>query len=176
MPGAQYTQDELRSMSPDAFNRARDNGFLRSLQEIELPEPAAGYGTRWAAKASGSEEDFTCPSGERCRLRTIPVEDLLSAGILDKVTRLEGLADALIQKAEGAPPTVDKMPNAEEFAELLDVINTVVILAVVEPTVTPDDSEAEGVKVSWIDLDDRAAIMEHALRGVRKLDKFRHAG
>jgi hypothetical protein len=155
------------------------------------PTPAQPRGSGWAKRATQNRE-FTCPSGEKCLLRPLSPERLLEAGILDKVTRLEGLADQLAQQAEGQPPAAPKMPGREELGNLLETINTLVPLAVLEPVVVPDfdpslerddnnvasipdsDLPAGMVRVSWIDLADRMAIMTESLSSISALDNFRH--
>jgi hypothetical protein len=143
-----------------------------------VPDPAPQPSrTAWADRKAANSLDFTCPSGQLCRLRKVTPEELLRQGILDKVTRLEGLADDLVNLSEGVPPEKQKMPSTEDFASLLETINTFVRLAVAEPIIYADDDEnlpEDGVRVSDIDLEDRLAIMEFALRGVRSLDRFRH--
>lgn len=200
MPGDEskigdYTIAELNAMPTDQLEAAKAAGFRKSVAAFPVPDlnarpdaeirlgssvPAAtrgALGAGWAKKRTSTEE-FVCPSGERCRLRPLSPERLLEVGILDRVTRLEGLADQLVQQAEGAPPTKSKMPTREEFADLLDTINLLVPIAVAEPEVVsdsvPDDELRDGqIKISWIDLGDRIAIMTKALDSLTALDRFR---
>lgn len=147
---------------------------LGSSVPVALPQPGPNV---WASqKAAG--DLFTCPSGQTCRIRRLSPEVLLMAGVLDEMSALEDLAAKLADKAEGEPPAKPSMPSREDLEGLLTLINKVVPLAVSEPKVWADDADApEGaVTVSDIDLDDRMAIMEHALRGVKSLERFRHAG
>jgi hypothetical protein len=71
------------------------------------------------------------------------------------------------------------MPSREDFRMLLEVLNALVPLAVEEPTVYADGAEVpEGVEdpifASDIDLEDRMAIMDESLKGIKMLDRFRH--
>jgi hypothetical protein len=96
------------------------------------------------------------------------------------VNPLEVLAQKLVSESQGLPPEKATTPTREDLAELLGVINRVVPLAVAEPTVLPDPAEGEeydpqALYASDIDLDDRMAIMAEALKGIRALDRFRHA-
>jgi hypothetical protein len=205
MPGEAYTLAELTEMSPEDLAAARANGFLKPDPGIYGAPPATHergevyIGTSvpkskpqprddvWASKsADAAEYEFVCPSGQNCAMRKLSPERLLEAGILDKVTRLEGLADTLIKQAEGLPPEKQKLPSREDLAALLEVINLLIPIAVVAPKVWADDASelddghpdgmpAGGIRCSDIDLEDRMAIMNEALKGIRKLDPFRLA-
>lgn len=132
----------------------------------------------WISKR-GQGQDFVCPSGQKCRLRALDPADLIPTGILDRITRLEGLADELVQRAEGAPPAKAKMPSTADFQLILDTLNDVIPLAVAEPKVYRDgDEEAPdgAIRVSDIDLEDRMAILAESLKGIKILDRFRNAG
>ena len=149
---------------------------------LPAPQPVVPSRSAWAQAKASRGKDFTTPSGQVCKMQPLRPEMLLAEGILDKVTRLEGLADELVKRAEGTPPEKQKMPSKEDFQELLDLVNTVVPLAVVEPKVYRDDEElppdAPGdiIRVSDIDLEDRMAILNEALSGIKAFDNFRPAG
>lgn len=198
-----YSTAELESMSPDELMAAQRRGFRKPLVSapgapveerpayagvaVASPFPSivtqavpvlSGNGNVWGRKTSG--EEFVVPSGQKCRMRPLQLEKLLMEGVLDQVTRLDGLAQALVNQAQGLPPEKQQMPSPEDFATLLSLVNKITIMAVVSPHVHADDTVEpvpEGsVAVSDIDLMDRIAILEHALRGVKGLDNFRNAG
>lgn len=176
MPG-DYTNEEILELTPQQLYSAAQRGWKREVPAVPAPvtkpEPRADV---WASKAKSSE-DFVCPSGQTCRLQSISPEDLLERGMLDQVTRLEGLADVLVQQAEGQPPQANKVPSREDFRALLEVLNAVVPLAVAEPKVYEDGDESapeDAIRVSDIDLEDRVAILEKALEKIRVLDRFRN--
>lgn len=201
-----YSPAEIEKMSPDALAAAAAAGWRKPTiarlrpEEVRLvaapgadmpvlvetsavprtaqpPVDEEGSRNVWKRKKSG-DEDFTCPSGQTCRLRPLQLEKLMMEGILDQVTRLEGLAQALINQAEGQPPEKQHMPTREEFAQLLDAINSIVPMAVAEPRVYADDDKDapdDALRVSDIELMDRVAIMEKALGGLKKMDNFRNA-
>lgn len=211
MPGVgDYSEEEIRSMSTAELQRAQENGFKKPQTTRLRPEEVrlvaspgadvqaqvASYavpqsaqhqpdapsdGNVWKRKKSG-DQDFITPSGQKCRLRPLQLEKLMMAGILDQVTRLEGLAQALINQAEGLPPEKQHMPTREEFGQLLEMINAIVPMAVAEPQVYQDDAfkddpdaqPEDAIFVSDIDLMDRVAIMEKALTGLKKMDNFRN--
>lgn len=207
MPGVgDYTEEEIRSMSVAEMTRAQENGFRKPIARLRPEEvhliasPGADAAVQveswappsvtqppvddsdgrnvWRRKKSGG--DFTCPSGQKCKLRPLQLEALMMEGILDQVTRLEGLAQELINRAEGLPPEKQKMPSREEFGDLLGLINKIVPMAVAEPRVYSDDYTdpvpENAIMVSDIDLMDRVAILNEALGGLKKMDNFRYPG
>lgn len=122
--------------------------------------------------------DFVVPSGQMCQLKRLRPEELIGTGLLDKLTRLPGLAEEQIQKAEGKPPKGNENMSESEIMVMLPVINQLVCLVVKQPKVLPDPPEEQEripgqVYVSDIDLFDRVAIMERVTGGVRKMDNFR---
>lgn len=201
MPGmiGEYTPDEVAAMSAEDFKAAQARGFTKLLTPdapefvsdrpefagVSLPSSAPTLpkvepsDNVWASKKLKDSNDFICPSGQKCKLRKLQPEALMEAGVLDQVTRLEGLAQELVNRAEGVPPSKQKLPSRDELKQLLDLINVVVPLAVDEPKVHGDDVEdlpADAIRVSDIDLSDRVAIMNEALSGLKAFDNFRSAG
>lgn len=195
MPGTEsdYSLQELREMDREEFEAAQARGFRKPVTEADVAaayvtgrpaaagvavvKPASDVWSKRKKRTIG--EDFVCPSGQKCRMRVLEPEELLEKGILDRVTRLDGLADNLVQVAEGAPPQKTTMPTPDEFRVLLDTINIVVTLAVAEPRVYQDDDDNapdDAIRVSDVALDDRLAILNHALSGLKKLDNFRNPG
>lgn len=141
--------------------------------------PARPSKNVWASKKKDKTFDFTCPSGQTCRLRPLEPQELLEKGLLDQVTRLEGLAASLVDQAEGKPPAAKRLPTREELTSVLDVLNLVIPLAVAEPTVleipeTGQDRHPDGIYADDIDLEDRMAILEESLKGIKALDRFRN--
>lgn len=192
MPG-DYTDAEVSAMNTNQLVEALNRNWAKPTSEINLgtsmptaaPEPRDDV---WATKALHKDGDeFVCPSGQKCLLREVTPDRLLEAGILDKVTRLEGLAEELIRKSSGLPPEKQAMPSREDLAALLEVINVLMPIAIVEPKIYldsepeqddehPNGVPAGGIRCSNIDLDDRMAIMSEALKSVRRLDPFRNLG
>lgn len=192
-----YTAEEVMAMSPLELSNASTAGFRKpavasplsaqlqaagvnlgsSVPERTAQEPDAG--NVWAKRRAG-DRVFTCPSGQKCRLRPVQLEALMMEGILDQVTRLEGLAQELVARAQGLPPEKQEMPSREDFGQLLKVVNAIVPLAVADPEVFPEDFKGEippgGVTVADIDIMDRIAILNEALSGLQKLDNFRNPG
>jgi hypothetical protein len=206
MPGefsnSEYNPTELREMSREDFDAAAARGFKRPRPEAPFPVPAGADLTSatptritlgsavpksspianpnaWVEKKS-RPRPFTCPSGQTCLLQSIAPEALLERGLLDQISRLEGLADELVQKAEGQPPTKPKMPSREDFKGLLEVLNAILPLAVVEPVIAemPAEGESRNPELIYpddVDLEDRMAILEESMKALRALDRFRNA-
>lgn len=201
MPGesntiGEYTAAEIAAMDAATFQAAKESGFRKALVASPLAQAVAqaeaaginlgssvpardaqpsGDENVWGRKRKG-DRDFVCPSGQKCRLRRIEIDQLVMAGVLDQVSRLEGLAQNLIDKAEGQPPAKTAMPTKEDFQALLSLMNVVVPMAVAEPKLYADDDPdrpADGIRVSDVDLEDRIAILNEALAGVKLLDNFR---
>lgn len=184
-----YTFAELNSMSQEELAEAQSREFRKATAVAGRSEAAGVFvgtsvpssdpqpqpsGNVWKRKKSG--QDFICPSGQTCRLRPLEPEALLREGILDQVTRLDGLAQQLVNNSQGLPPDKMQVPSRDDLAELLKLVNTATLLAVVEPRIYPDDAQGLGeddIRVSDIDLGDRLAILEESLKGVKALDNFR---
>lgn len=190
MPG-DYKDSDLLSMTPEEIAAAAARGWSKpSAADAERPEYAGvsvepkqlapkPSGDVWARRKAGTDL-FTCPSGQTCRLRPVTPDKLMLAGVLDNVNHLEALAAKLVSKAEGEPPTPDSVPTRKDFAELLNLVNKVIPLAVAEPVVLDDPAPGEdfvqgALYASDIDLDDRLAIMSEVLKGIRQMDRFRNA-
>lgn len=194
MPG-QYTDQEVARMTPDQLLEAANRGWLKPTDPadapvrpeyagVPVPQAPQPSGDVWARRKRGGGGDvFTCPSGQTCRIQRLTPEGLLVAGILDDISSLEDLAQSLVDKAEGVPPekqSLSDLPDREDLARLLKVVNAIVPLALVEPKVLPDPAPGVAMEdgvlyASDIDLADRMAIMQESLKGIQNLARFRNA-
>lgn len=181
-----YTTKELLEMTPEEMAVAQANGYAKPLTAEDYRNPTHPTTPQepYAVTAWGSQlYDFVVPSGQRCQMRKLRPEELVGTDILDKITRLPAFADEQIQKAEGQPPKPPTMPSKQDMQALLEVLDELIPLVVVQPKVLADPKpDATGevaakhpgtIYVSDIELDDRVAIMERAVQGVKKLDNFR---
>lgn len=121
--------------------------------------------------------DYTLPSGKHCRLRDLPIEDLAAMGILDRMTRLSGITQKLIDASQGMPPE-KAVESTRAITELLEVLNVVIPMIVVKPevwSVPPQGEErkADRIYPESIGLGDRIAILNRSAGGVMKFDNFR---
>lgn len=183
------TADELEQLARDMRMASAGRTMLNAgaLPASEAP----GYQAMGSAPLPSSpqdpyavtswgetEYDFRTPSGQLCRMKKLRPEELLETGILDKVTRLPGFAEEHIQKAEGQPPTVSALPGKKEIQDLIEVLDKLIPVIVVKPSVhsvpPPEQERVPGViYTDMIELGDRIAIMERAMTGVKRLDNFR---
>jgi hypothetical protein len=108
------------------------------------------------------------------------VEELAASWDLEKLTRLPGVTQELINRSEGKPPAspVVGMPDKATMTTLVETLNTVLPLVIVRPTVhstpkDPKDKVAGQIYVDSIPLPDRIAILNEVVGSVQKWDNFR---
>jgi hypothetical protein len=172
---------------PD-FSKMSAEDFAAWRLNTDLPTQGLPVNDKYAAAANSwlsNEFDFELPSGALCRMQKMPLKELAKAGILDRVTRLPGLVDGVIAKAENAPPSNSpEMPDWQTIEAMDELLNIITPMVVVAPKVWPmpdpkADSPADREKVAGriypdsIDLADRIAIMERSMSGVKAMDNFR---
>jgi hypothetical protein len=155
----------------------------KPLADQFLPPPSPPQDKYAATAEAWSQDgyDFTTPSGKTCRLRPLPVEEMAASGLLDRLTRLPGITQGLIDKAEGQPPAASsgmKTPDPDQMKALVETMNIVLPLIVVKPEVHPTPPKGEEkvlgqVYVDSIPLSDRIALLNEAVGGVSKFDGFR---
>jgi hypothetical protein len=171
-----FTTKELAEMSPEDLRAAQANGFVKPA--TAQPSPPATPQDPYAVTAWGETEyDFRTPSGQLCRMKKLRPEELVEAGLLDRITRLPAFADAEVRKAEGQPP-LSSIPSKEDLAVVVETLDELIPMVVVKPHVARVPKDGEGrvegvVYTDMIELTDRIAIMERAVQGVSKMDKFR---
>lgn len=194
-----YTTAELQAMTPEELSTAQARGFVKpppvvtadlTGDHLVVPENEQKMGeaifgpdysgpsmpSKYAITTWGSDlYDFRVPSGQLCQMRKLRPEKLIETGLLDKITRLPGLVEVEVRKAEGLPPQA-AIPDAEQLKQVVAVVNPLMSLVVVQPQVCADDVDPlpqGAIHVSDIELFDRIAIMNRATQGVAKLDNFR---
>jgi hypothetical protein len=166
------TVEELEAQLAEA----RAASVQTNIPTTTIPQPVVDP---YAPQVWGSNEyDFTCPSGQLCRLQKVDVAKLAESGILDRVTRLPGLAAALVEKSSGLPPAPDAMPDKDTIAAVMEVLLLLLPQVVVKPEIfeiPPDGEErVEGrIYVDSIDTLDQIAIMEKVMAPLAKMDAFR---
>ena len=182
MPNVEDLKRQLAEAQAEEARQARHNTqtvipTFPNPHAVQQPQQADPYApVVWGA----SEYDFTTPSGQRCRLRKLPIEQLATTGILDQITRLPGLTAELVAKSSGMPPTpTDVMPDTETVKSVIEVVNQLVPIAVVRPEILPVPAEGEErlegrIYVDSIELMDRVAIMNRVISPLQKLDAFRN--
>lgn len=134
----------------------------------------------------GGLKDLTCPSGQRCAIRKPQIEDLIAVGLLDKINVLAGITDAQVWQNQGMPPidTAKIMQDPAKMGQMVDLLNTVVVMAVARPTILsavgPDGQPLplEGRKpdagyTDFISLSDKVAIFEAYVEDLGAMAPFR---
>lgn len=145
----------------------------------------------WAANAKRRGGfDHVVPSGQTCRIKPIPLEDLVLGGIIDDVDAITKIVDSDI--AAKIKPT-GRAADAESNADAADglkfiqspaghtaiaLMNKIVPLVVVEPTILPEPADGEeriegAIYVTDIDLADRADIFSVVMAPTEKAAQFR---
>jgi hypothetical protein len=184
MPGDDQTIETLQAQLA-ALEAARDHmappeTAPRRVETASLPALAAPDADPYAVTSWGETGyDFRTPSGQLCRLRKLDPARLAMSGVLDKITRLPGLAQEQIDKAEGnPPPATPEMPSSDQLSALTDVLQILIPLAVEKPAIWELPAEGEErvngrVYIDTVDFADQVAIMERVTGGVKAFDNFR---
>lgn len=179
-----YTAAEIAAMTADEVEDAQDRDFKKPAPAAS-PSPTTPQGQLASSAAdpyapvvwAQREYDFITPSGQRCRMRKLRVEEVAANGLIDRIAMLPGYTQELVDRSEGKPPAKE-LPDKEQMAAVIDILEALVPLVVVRPTVMPSDTPPDeqptgSVLVSDIEFGDRVAIMNRALQGVSKLTTFR---
>jgi len=178
----QYTMQEVSAMSAEEFARAREEGFIKPFEQTSpSPTPPQSYadtGRAWQQAQDGFDFRTPAPYNHLCRLRDLPIDKLAAEGLLDKLTRLPGLAEEQVRKAEGQPPSPAVDPETVDMSELLRLVNHIVPLVVVEPSIAPLPAEGEArvsgvIYVDSIPWQERIAIMNRVVAPAADFDNFR---
>lgn len=150
------------------------------------PQPEADP---YAPTAWGQLADFTCPSGQRCALRPLDLEQLLAMGVLEDINALTGIVEKdVIRPAQGLPPinTEKILRDGKKVGDIMRVVDQIVVTVVAKPEIR-SNLDANGnrllegqrelgvVYVDSISLVDRIAIFNESLKGVSELESFRQA-
>jgi hypothetical protein len=155
----------------------------------EYQPQANPHADPYAPTTWGQFQDFTCPSGQRCALRPLDLNQLLAMGILEDINALTGIVETdVIRPAQGMPPLDSKrlLRDGKRVGQIMTLIDQIVTTVVARPALalaTDEDGkkipEADRiVGVVYVDsvvLGDRIAIFNESLKGVKDLESFRAA-
>lgn len=146
---------------------------LTAVTEVHDPYAPSTWG-------QPAERDFTCPSGQVCRVRRVDVMDLLSGGLLNNVDFLTAVVrDQHIPNAnspagadpEAAVDAIKKMSSAgADMAGFRETIHSVVMRVVVRPALHPapapgDDRKNGVVYIDSVPMTDQTSIFNWAITG-----------
>jgi hypothetical protein len=175
MPSVEDLKRQLaEAEATQAAEAARSTQYnIPTVKPAEEPD-------RYSVTSWGETEfDFRTPSGQLCRLKKLDLAELAAAGVLDRVSRLPGIAGALVAQSEGQPPAKEpEKIDADTIKTVVDMTNVIVPMVVVAPKIEPLPEEGEErfkglIYVDSIEITDRVAIMNRVLGGLAKLDSFR---
>lgn len=154
-----------------------------------LPAPEIDPNNKYAPTAWGSQsgmpEDLTLPSGQLCLVKRPGMEGLVKAGVLRYMDSLTALVNekhiTRVEKNGQIETHMDMasiMRDDDSLAEIMRVVDKVVIHCVVQPPVfsTPDDvtrRQAGVIYTDMIDLQDKMFIFQYVVGGTRDLETFR---
>lgn len=157
----------------------------QTAQNARLERRAPQDQSAYAASAWGAQTQFevTTPSGQKCLCRELTVERLIEMGLLQAINSLEGIvANQVLPKAEGKPTVqvnmAELVQNADKLTAVLELVNTIVVEAVVAPKIyaVPEGGEERVnglVYVDSIGMTDRFAIFGEVTGGLESLAQFR---
>jgi hypothetical protein len=127
-----------------------------------------------------TEQDFTCSSGQVCRVRRVDIMDLLGGGLLNnldfvtKIVQDEHIPNAAVvpKSAEDNALAVLTKSGPEQMEEFKKSINAIVLRVVVKPALWPvpeeDEARVDGcVYVDSVPFTDRTEIFNWAVSGGR---------
>lgn len=135
--------------------------------------------TSWGPNAK-EPFDVVTPSGQRCLVRKLEMDDILSSGILND---LDSFTAALVAEetpsSEVDPKEMMKLfADKEKFGKMVETMDKVLVLTVLRPTILP--VPAEGVSretgkayVDQVNFMDKMAIFSQVFDGLSGMGEFR---
>lgn len=149
---------------------------------VETPPTPPPPQDPYAPTAWGQyDEEFRVPSGQKCRVRKLDINDMLTSSFIDELSTLEGVVDKHVRRGQGQPPIADPVKLLQDkrtSRQMAGLVSQVVCLVVTAPKVEmPPESwgdRLEGVVYAdTISFQDKIAIFEKAMGEVRSLETFR---
>jgi hypothetical protein len=169
--------------------RAPRKRTAATVSEVPTAATAPANGDdKYAPQAWGSTsvyEDLRVPSGQLCLARRPGLEGLMKAGIVsnfDLLTKIIGDQSERIKTGKepktDAEVTAEIMEDPERMAEMMRVINKIIMHVVVKPVITPAPNDMTQRKPGviyddMVELEDKMFILNFAVGGVRDLETFR---
>ena len=129
-----------------------------------------------AAKDWKKPEELELPSGNTCLVRRKPMGALLRSGRVPNAL-MPMLKEAFKRggKPEDIPPEIEGL---DDMVDLYNKVDMVVVECVVNPKVLPvppegEDRDEDALYVDDIDDDDKMAVFNFAVSGVKDMESFR---
>lgn len=148
------------------------------------PIPQRTTASEWRAKVAG--EDLTLPSGNVALVRRPGMDTFLREGVIPD--SLTPIVEDAVKKGKGLSTAAQKemLKDPKQIAGVIDLMDAIVVAAVIEPKVKAVPKDADGQPVPFdergatdclyadeVDLDDKVFIMNFAVGGTRDLERFR---
>lgn len=135
----------------------------------------------WGAPKSVNEKDLTLPSGQRCRIRELNMEDVLELDLIDLMDSFSGqiMTDGTAKVAnEGVGTFMEFLKNKQKRETFMNTVDSVIPVVVVAPTVTAMPKEGrvlrkDKIYPSMISFNDKLAIFTEAFSGFGEVSSFR---
>lgn len=140
---------------------------------------------------TGKSFELELPSGETCLMRKLGIQELIGSGLLDsfdsltsliKDLHLDRVATGRVKQQDQQEMMATLVQNPEKWKKFQEMLDGVVVAAVIEPKVypapEPGESRMEDVLyVDQVDFADRSEVMKAAMagviQGVGELEPFR---
>ncbi len=136
--------------------------------------------TVWGVPKSINEKDLVLPSGQRCRVRELEMEQVLELDLIDALDTFTGqLSDDGTPVEEVAEKSfLDFLKNKPQREKFLETMDKVIPVVVVAPFVNPNPPKGRAknpnkVYVSDISLQDKMSIFSSVFSGFGEVSKFR---
>lgn len=184
---------KIREADPEVILRLQQVIASESVNSrmISSPQgvnpPADPYApTAWGQP---TEQDFTCSSGQVCRVRRVDIMDLLGGGLLNnldfvtKIVNEEHIPNANVGPQSGRDRAASVLASSgpEQMGQFKNAINGVVLRVVVKPSLWPIPVEGEPrvdgcVYIDSVPFTDRVDIFNWAVSGsknAQEIQQFR---
>lgn len=177
---------QIRNTDPEAAARIRQAMTSESIRDSfdpvrqAVPQFEASSVDPYAPTSWGQpiEQDFTCSSGQTCRVRRVDIMDLLGSGMLNnldfvtKIVEEEHIPNASVMPKPAEKSAISMLQNSDpaQMAEFKKSINAVVLRIVLRPSLWPVPEEGEArvdgcVYVDSVPFNDRVELFNWAVTG-----------
>lgn len=189
------TQPEItepQDYQPKKKNKGKKNKPKPAPIIMERADDATYNNGAWGQRASDVEFDLLTPSGQRCRVKRMSVEDMVFNGAIDDLDAISHLVDSVHlapRRGKGTPdltPEQKKKQEARDGLKLLGdpnmkkafaMVDTIVTSVVVAPKVHLRDANVPtipgAIYIDMIDIEDRFFIFSQVMGGMEDAATFR---
>lgn len=159
---------------------------------LERADEATYTGGTWGKKATEQEFDIVTPSGQRCRVKKMSVEDMVFNGAIDDLDAISQLVETVHlqpRRGKGQPQMTKEQLAAEEarsglkllgdpnMRKAFSMVDSIVSKVVVAPVVHLRDTTVPtipgAIYVDMIDIEDRFFIFSQIMGGMENAATFR---